>query len=252
MKVEGRFDEADLTADEFLGGRVALLQPRRGYRAGTDAVFLAAAVDARPGDRVLDVGCGAGAAAACLSARLVGLEVHGLEAQPDYADLARRNLPGATVWAGDLFAPPAALKEVVFDWVMTNPPFFDPTDLRSPDMGRDRARREDSDAADWIAACLKRVRSGGRIAVIHQAEKTPAILNGLAGAGDIAVLPLQSRAGREAKRVIVTAKKGAKGPFRLLPPLTIHKGERHERDAEDFSDRAKAILRGGAKAPVCG
>lgn len=246
------FADADLTADEFIGGRVTLLQPRAGYRAGTDPVFLAAAVAARPDDRVLDVGCGAGAAAACLTARVDGLEVHGLEMQADYAELARRNLPGATVWEGDLFAPPASLKDVVFDWVMTNPPFFDPAGLRSPDTGRDRARREDNDAAAWVAACLKRVRSGGRIAVIHQAEKAPSVLAGLAGAGDIVVLPLQSRAGREAKRVIVTAKKGAKGPFRLLAPLTIHKGERHERDAEDFSEVARAILRDGAAAPSIG
>ena len=36
----------DLTRDAFLGGRVTLLQPRRGYRAGTDPVLLAASVEA--------------------------------------------------------------------------------------------------------------------------------------------------------------------------------------------------------------
>ena len=103
------FADEDLTEDAFLDGRARLLQPRKGYRAATDPVFLAAAVAARPGDWVLDIGCGAGAAAACLAARVPGLKLHGLELQPPYAALARRNLPEATVWEGDLFAPPDEL-----------------------------------------------------------------------------------------------------------------------------------------------
>ena len=36
-------------------------------------------------------GCGVGAAALCLGWRVPGLDLCGLEVQPDYADLARRN-----------------------------------------------------------------------------------------------------------------------------------------------------------------
>lgn len=239
------FTDDALTEDRLLGGRVRLMQPRRGYRAATDPVLLAAAVGARPGDRVLDVGCGAGAAALCLAARVPGVAVEGLELQADYAALARRNGVGA-VWEGDLFAPPAEVKAAGFDWVMTNPPFFDAADAASPDAGRDRARREAAPAADWVAAALKRVRSGGRLAVIHLAERLPEILSGLAGAGDIAVLPLQAREGRAAKRVIVTARKGAKGPFRLAAPLVLHEGAAHLTDEDDFSAAAQAVLRDAA------
>lgn len=237
------FADEDLTEDAFLGGRVRLLQPRKGFRAATDPVLLAAAVAARPGDRVLDIGCGAGAATACLAARIPGMELHGLELQSPYAALARRNLPEATVWEGDLFAPPDELKAIGFDWVLTNPPFFDAADAPSPDKDRDMARREAATAADWTAASLRRVRSGGRIAIIHLTEKLPEILAGLDGAGDIAVLPLQARAGRPAKRIIVTARKGAKGPFQLCPALILHSGARHERDEDDFSPEATAVLR---------
>lgn len=240
-----RFAAADLTCDALMGGRVRLWQPRAGYRAATDPVLLAAAVDIAPGRRALDVGCGAGAAMLCLAARLPGVELHGLEAQPAYAALARRNAPEATVWDGDLFAPPPDLQAIGFDWVMTNPPFFAEDDLASPDAGRDRARRQARSAADWTAACLRRVRSGGRIAVIHLAARLPEILAGLDGAGDIVVLPLQSRPGRPAKRVIVTARKGAKGPFRLAPPLILHEGETHRCDGDDYSAAATRVLRDG-------
>lgn len=244
------FAEDDLSQDDFLGGRVRLIQPRRGYRAATDPVFLAAAVAARPGQIVLDIGCGAGAAAACLAARIPGVVLHGLELQPDYAALARRNLPLMEVWEGDLFAPPPALASISFDWVLTNPPFFNEADAASPDQGRDKARREMAPAQDWVAASLRRVRSGGRIAIVHLVERLPEVIAGLSGAGDIAILPLQPRTARQAKRMIVTARKGARGPLRILPPMILHDGPEHVADGEDFSTAAQKILRNGEPLPT--
>ena len=237
------FSNEALSDDLLLGGRVRMRQPRRGFRASTDAVLLAAAVAAKPGDRVLDVGCGAGAATLCLMARLPGLVAVGLELQGDYADLARAN--GAPeVFEGDLFDPPAALRGDGFDWAMTNPPYFEPADIASPEPGRDRARRAERDASDWVRATLKRVRSGGRIVIIQKAQRLPDVLAGLAGgAGDIAVLPLQARHGRAAGRVIVSARKGARGPFRLAPPFVLHEGPRHEADRDDFTIEADRVLR---------
>ena len=60
----------ETTDNAFLGGRVQLLQPRRGYRAGVDPVLLAAAVAARPGEAVLELGCGVGTALLCLGCLL--------------------------------------------------------------------------------------------------------------------------------------------------------------------------------------
>ena len=83
--------DADLTDDGFLGGRLRILQPRVGYRAATDPVLLAAAVPAKPGQRALELGCGAGVASLCLLSRVPGLSVTGIERQAAYADLARQN-----------------------------------------------------------------------------------------------------------------------------------------------------------------
>ena len=80
--------DPELTHDGFLGGRLHLWQPRRGYRAGVDPVLLAASVPAQAGQSVLDLGCGAGAAMLCLGVRVPGLDLNGLEVQPDYAALA--------------------------------------------------------------------------------------------------------------------------------------------------------------------
>ena len=59
---------ASLTEDGFLGGRLRILQPDKGYRAGIDSVFLAASVPCGPGETALEAGIGTGVAALCLAA----------------------------------------------------------------------------------------------------------------------------------------------------------------------------------------
>ncbi|WP_343081478.1 tRNA1(Val) (adenine(37)-N6)-methyltransferase [Ostreiculturibacter nitratireducens] len=246
------FSAEDLTEDGFLGGRLRILQPRRGYRAATDPVLLAAAVIARQGDSVLELGCGAGVASLCLAARVPGLTLAGLEVQPSYADLARRNaaLNGFAfeVVEGDLSRMPAALRARSFDHVIANPPFFPPASgTTAADAGRERAQREATPLADWIDAALKRLTPGGRITLIQRTERLPEILALLSGrAGDVAALPVAAREGREAGRVIVIARKGAKGPFRLAAPFILHAGATHISDGDDYTEAARVVLRTGA------
>src|SRR5690349_2602687 len=80
-----------LTEDRLLGGRVRLRQPRLGLRAGLDAVLMAAGVPARPGERVLEAGCGSGAGFLCLAARVPELRILAVEQNPELACLAREN-----------------------------------------------------------------------------------------------------------------------------------------------------------------
>lgn len=246
------FAEDELTCDGFLGGRLRIWQPRHGYRAAADPVLLAATVPARPGEAVLELGCGAGVASLCLGLRVPGLRLAGIELQPAYAALARRNAAENgivfDVFEGDLARLPAALRAQDVDHVMANPPFFPAgggTGAR--DAGREVAQREATPLAAWIDAGLRRLRPGGRITLIQIAERLPDLLAPLAGrAGDITVLPVAAREGRAAGRVIVQARKGGRGPFRLLAPLVLHAGVCHERDGDDHTDAARAILRDGA------
>ena len=243
------FSDADLTLDRLVGGRLALWQPRRGYRAATDPVLLAAAVMARPGQRVLELGCGGGAALLALGLRVPELALSGVERQPAYAELARRNaaenaLP-AEITCADLTLLPAGLRRP-FDHVLMNPPWFDPADPAATDPGRDTAQREDTPLADWLRSGLARLAPGGWLTLIHRAARLPDILAALTpGSGAISVRPLAPRAGRPAGRVILQARKGARGPFRLLAPLVLHDGPSHLRDGEDFSAAARVVLRDG-------
>ncbi len=244
------FADAELSDDKFLCGRLRLLQPLKGYRAATDPVLLAAACPAEPGQSVLDLGCGAGAAALCLGLRVSGLALAGLELQPAYADLARRNalrngIP-VEVHEGDLTRMPPALRRD-FDHVIANPPYYPAQGSPSPVAARARAMQVDTPLSAWVAAATRRLRPGGWLTLICGADGLPEILGALAPKlGSAAVLPLAPRDGRPALRVILRARKGGRAPFRLLAPFVIHQGAAHDGDRESYTPAANAVLRDGA------
>jgi len=245
-----------LSRDLFLNGRLTLNQPMKGYRAGVDPVLLAASVRARAGQSVLDLGCGAGAAALCLGARVPGLTLTGLELQPHFAALARRNAAengiAFEVVEGDLNDMPAALKSRRFDHVIMNPPYFDrTTGSTAPDPTREVALGGgDVALSKWIEAASKRLMPKGYLSVIQRAERLPDLLASVAGRlGSIQLLPLWPRPARDSQLVLLRARKGGRAAFRLHPGLTMHSGETHQDDAESYRDLFHAVLRNGAELP---
>ncbi len=249
------FAAAELSEDRFLGGRLRLLQPLHGYRAGIDPVLLAAAVPAKVGEAVLELGLGVGTASLCLAARVPGLTLAGLERQPAYAALARENAGqngiALEVTEGDLAAMPDALKARHFDQVLMNPPYFDRAGgSPSADPGRETALAAALPLATWVEAAARRLRPGGTLTAIQRAERLPDLLAACQTRfGGIEVKPVAPREGRAAGLVLIRARKGGRAAFRLHPALVLHEGARHERDGESYRPDVRAILRhGGALA----
>lgn len=241
-----------VTEDRLLGGRVQLIQPTRGYRVGIDPVLLAAAVPAAPGDRVLDLGAGAGAAALCLAARVAGVAVVGLEADPELVRLAtvgaeRSNLGSRILYcAGDIMDACLVLKPRSYDHVMANPPFIAMGAGRLPEHAGKATATVESGAAldDWIRVAAVMVRQGGTVTLVHRADRLDAVLSSLEGRlGAVTIYPLWPDASRPAKRVIVAARKGSAAPLRLLQGLVLH--------AEGaFTAEADAVLRHAQRLPL--
>ena len=244
------FSQFEGTAAEsaLLGGRVRLRQPVKGYRAGMDAALLAATVTVEPGQRVIEGGCGAGAVLMQIAARHPGASLTGLERDPAMAALARENavLNGvdASILEGDVAAGFRALDLPPFDWAVSNPPFFDdPGALRAPAEGKRGAWMADDGLKAWTTFLLKSVREGGRIVVIHRADRLADLLALLGEtAGSFAVRGVHPHADEPAKRVLVQAIKTGKAPLRLLPPLVLH-----DRSGAKHTAEAEAILRGEAE-----
>ena len=241
--------ETELSDDRLLGGRIRLYQPRHGYRVAIDPVLLAAAVAARPGERVLDAGTGTGAAALCLATRLPGIAVVGLERDPELLAIAQRNVaanPGTApiaLVAGDLLAPDAALAGSPFDRVMTNPPYHRRGAATPPGTAtRAAAHLAEAGLAAWVGACLALLRPRGWLTVIHTADALEELVGALASrTGDLLVHPLWPTADAPlARRVIVTARKGGRGPSRLSRGLVLHEADGR------YTAAAEAVLREAA------
>jgi tRNA1Val (adenine37-N6)-methyltransferase len=221
----------------FLDGRVTVEQLETGFRSGTDAVMLAAAVPAQAGQSVLELGTGSGAAGLCLAHRVAGLSLTGVEIDDDMVRLAARNAGArARMVRADIFDLPAELRRD-FDHVFANPPFHE-GGQQSPDPARARALNDDGSLVQWLSTGLQRTVSGGFFTAIIRADRIPEALTAFGQKG-INLLPLWPRAGMPAKRAILLARKGSRAPFHLLAGLVLHEADGR------YTAAAEAILRDG-------
>lgn len=234
----------ELTEDRLYGGRVVLQQPANGYRANADTILLAAAVT--EAETLMEAGCGAGGALLCVAQRFPAARFIGVERDPFFADLARRNVEAnhlvtrAEIVACDVLSRDAPAGP--FGGVFLNPPFDKPGSGRPPVEARRGAHVADAPIEDWIKVLADRLTGGGALTMIHRADALSDILTALAGRlGGVCVLPIRPRAGEPAGRVLVRAVKGSRAPLKLLPGLDLHDGS-----GAKYAPAAEAIFRGEA------
>lgn len=250
---------SDTTVDVFLGGKLAVEQPAKGFRAGLDAVLLAASVEIEAGTpvRFLDAGAGVGTAGLCLSARCPGARGVLVEIAPRLVALAEANVvrnglsERVRVVEADLTATAGALEAsgiepASFDVVIANPPYLQ--------EGRHRLPREAVAAGAfgmasgsleaWLRFMARAAAGDGRMVLIHRADALGEVLAAIGNRfGALRVLPLYPRVGEPAHRIIVSGRKGSRAPLQILPGLVLH-AEGHA-----FRPDVQAVLRDGAALP---
>jgi len=234
-----------------LGKSVRLLQPEGGFRTSLDSVMVAAACPARPGDRILDLGCGVGGASFCLLHRINDIFVQGIDIQPEYIDLAQKNitLNNKTKRCEFIVADVRQFKFSEPDQrvhhVLCNPPFLEAgTYTPSPDLGRATAlghQDEDLVLTDWIDCAFHALKSGGSLTMIHRADAIDKIIQGMGKKfGQIEIFPLWPHMGEAAKRVIVRAVKDRRSPARIYAGMILHQAD------GSYTPEADAVLRNAA------
>lgn len=246
----------DFTEDAFLGGQLLLKQKRSGHRAGHDAILLAAATEARDGDRVVDLGAGIGTAGLALARRVGGVKLCLVEIDPELAELARANAAANAIAAdvivldvtddAQAFAAHGLMPDSA-DCVLMNPPFNDPARHRgSPDRARHTAHvATDETLRAWVHAARRILRSNGVLTLIWRADGIADVLAALSrGFGSVSILPVHGETGRPAIRVLVRAVKGGRAPMRLLPGLMLNDEQRVPKK------EVRNILEGRAVLPL--
>lgn len=239
--------EGETTHDFLFEGRLHLVQPVDGFRTTTDSLLLSAALDAAPGDKVLDAGCGCGGALLAGAFRHETARFTGVEIDVRTAELARE---GAALngFAGRVcvettdFMTWVKDQENAFDVVLSNPPYLAPGTNRTLADRRRSGFLETADLENWLKAMMFATRHKGTMLVIHRAAELARILTVFERwGGDIVVLPIRSEAGAEASRVLVKARKGLRrGRVRLLEGL-------HLKGADGGpSERLRVVESGGA------
>ena len=243
----------DLTDDTLLDGRVRLLQPRRGHRAGSDAVLLAAALEPTATGTIVDLGAGSGAVGLMIGMRTQA-SIAFVERDPALVEICRRNVDlnglqdRARVVEADILAPAHerrrhGLLGASADVVVTNPPFLEAGRSRSsPDAARAAAHQlPDGGIERWMKVCADILKPKGLLALVHRADRLSECLARLQrGFGGIVVKAIHPRADEPASRVVVTAVKGSRAPMLIAPPLILHEADGR------FTSEAEAIHRGEA------
>jgi tRNA1(Val) A37 N6-methylase TrmN6 len=218
-----------VTRDGFLNGAVTVLQPAYGYRAGLDAVMLAASLTTERGQSLAEAGAGAGVALFCAAHRLPSASFTGFEREQGLVFLAAESaaLNGVSqrvrVEAGDVARRPPDL-ENLFDQSFSNPPFFEPGHVRPPGAGKVGSYLALTPLREWLLFLLHITRPKGSLTLIHRAAALADILAELQSrAGEIEVMPIRPAPGAPAHRVLVRCRKGLRrGPLTLYDGIDLH------------------------------
>jgi tRNA1(Val) A37 N6-methylase TrmN6 len=239
--------QAQYTQDSFLGGKLSIKQPAKGFRAGIDAVFLGASVAQTNPDTILDIGCGVGTALWCAGYHCPQAKLTGSEIQKDYANMATENaatnrmLEKSQIICGSIFEKNDLLAPNSFDHVITNPPFYENEDVfSSPNGGKKTAHQHTLNLESWIHQSIKMIKPKGYITLIHRADHLDKILSTFGTkVGEITIYPLWPKIDQPANRILVRAKKGSRAALKILSGMVLHN------EAGGFTKEAEDILRNG-------
>ncbi len=239
------------TYDAFLGGQFHAFQPRDGFRAGTDSVLLAAAIPAKSGDRILELGVGSGVCLLAIGTRVPEVELYGVDILAENVERANRNLKelnfNGEVFLHDIFEKirgDSILKDQ-FDHVLMNPPFYSNFKHTPPkDSHKSYAHITEHQVGDWVKKGIKRLKPSGTMTIVFPAEGLADIIKAIPNSCSITILPVASKSGEDAKRVIVHVKNQSKYKLKIKSPLVLRT------DNGDHTEIGENIARKGACIPL--
>lgn len=245
----------ETTLDSFLDGRVKAFQSKSGFRAGIDSVLLASSVNQNSA-KILELGAGNGVTTCCALADLENATACLAEIDEDAILLCKKNIEQnqyvtrvrilqLDITAKGEIRQNTGLLSDHYTSIIANPPFFaKETGNQSPDNSRGIARHMAQDDLDkWVKTAATSAAPKAEIIFIFTMTALPDLLESFGKRfGNINVLPIVSRQGEPANRVLIRGIKGSRAPFKMLSPLVLH-----NTDGQEYTPIAEAIFRGKSR-----
>lgn len=229
--------QENFTDDSILNGKILLRQPKKGYRVAIDPIILASFIEPKDNQEILDVGCGVGAISLILKRKNRSAKITAIDIDENMCELCRYNseknsleLSVKNIGIGNM------PKENLYDFVITNPPFFSKESSRVS-ATKELANFETMELADWISLCLNLLKNKGIFSIIHDTSRIGDILAAIKGrAGSAEIIPIFPKENKEAVRVVVKCVKGSFSKTKMHRGIVMH--------SEDgkYSEVAKKIL----------
>ena len=209
-----------------------LIQRSDMFCLGTDSVLLADFAALRSGEVCADLGCGNGAIALLLAGKRADAIIDGVEIQPRAADMARRSVSyngldeRVRVHLMDMRDAPAELGRGRYSLVVCNPP-YGAKDATIPNPGEaERVARHETDLTprDITDAAAKLLKFGGRFCLVYPAARLLEMTDAMRASSiePKRVRPVQARAARPPKVMLIEGIRGARPGLSFMAPLLIY------------------------------
>ena len=240
----------EFTKDSFLGGGIRIWQPKKGYRAGIDPILLAASVNVSAGQKVLDLGCGVGTASFAIGYRVKNVELHGIEIQKAFVDLAdlnsKENGIEFQVECTNISDLSSNITSKNFDHVIANPPYFDrKSSVRGINVYKEKSFGDTGPISEWLKVAAKRAKPKGFVHFIVRSDRLMEIFTNMPNSlGSLVITPVISRKNENAKLTILHAKKNGRAGFIISSPIVLHPLKSDSR--EKYVPEVDKVLRNGA------
>ena len=169
--------KSDDTVDALLGGKIRIVQSRKGYRTSLDSVLLAHFISVRAGERVIDLGTGNGILPLILAFLNPSLSITGVELQEAMVARATRSVrlnrfhSRVNITCLDVCAVADHFVPNSFEVVVSNPPYRRYRSGRLSENSEKQIARHETNATlqDFVRSAAYLLPAKGRLALIHSA-----------------------------------------------------------------------------------
>ena len=223
----------DERIDDLQRNGYRIIQKKKGFCFGMDAVLLSGFAQVKEGEVAVDLGTGTGIIPILLEAKTKGKHFTGLEIQEEVAEMAGRSVRlnqlenRVDIVRGDIKEASRLFGKASFDVVTSNPPYMnDNHGLKNPELPKAIARHEVFCTLDDVcreASLL--LKSGGRFYMVHRPHRLAEIITALK---TYKLEPKRMKlvhpfVDKEANMVLIEAVRGGKSMMKVEAPIIVYR-----------------------------